>query len=126
MLRRMKPEMKSEMKNESRRPVQAIRNGHVEAAIWESETKYGLRYRVSLKRSYKAGDQWKTSDSFWRDDLPNIVSVLDDAYGWISDHEKEIPKEGKNLEKRERDEEERAEEIPDKNEVRRLMRIVGL
>lgn len=62
------------------RPVQEIRIGRVKAAIWENETQNGSRYNVTLKRVYKDGDEWKTSDSFGRDDLPLLIKVLDRAH----------------------------------------------
>jgi hypothetical protein len=58
----------------SNRPVHEIRLGRVKAAIWENDT---------LQRIYREGDEWRTSESFGRDDLPLIQKVADMAHTWI-------------------------------------------
>ena len=72
------------------RPVQEIRLGRVKAAIWENETEKGsgptatvTRHNVTVARLYKDGDDWKTTDSFGRDDLPLLAKVVDLAHTWI-------------------------------------------
>lgn len=83
------------------RPVHEVRLGRVKAAIWENETKNGTRFGVTLQRIYRDGEEWKTSQSFGRDDLPLLMKVLDRAhsycyeYGQEADagrkHEEEVP-----------------------------------
>jgi hypothetical protein len=34
-------------------------------------------------RPYKEGDEWKTADSFGRDDLPLLAKAVDLAHTWI-------------------------------------------
>jgi hypothetical protein len=64
------------------RPVQEIRLGRVKAAVWENETRNGTRFSVTVQRIYKDGEEWKTSDSFGRDDLPLLAKVLDRAHSY--------------------------------------------
>ena len=64
------------------RPVQEIRMGRIKAAIWENETQQGTRFNVTVQRIYKDGDEWKSSDSFGRDDLPLLAKVLDRAHSF--------------------------------------------
>lgn len=64
------------------RPVQEIRLGRIKAAIWENETQNGSRFNVTVTRLYKDGDEWKSSDSFGRDDLPLLGKVLDRAHSF--------------------------------------------
>jgi hypothetical protein len=64
------------------RPVQEIRMGRIKAAIWENETQNGTRFNVTVTRLYKDGDEWKSSDSFGRDDLPLLAKVLDRAHSF--------------------------------------------
>ena len=47
---------------------------------------------VTLSRSYRDGDQWKYSESLWRDDLPLAAKLLDQAHTWI--YECNMRKEG--------------------------------
>jgi len=55
----------------------------VKAAVWANDTQSGLRHNVTVVRIYKDGQQWKTADSFGRDDLPLVAKVCDLAHTWI-------------------------------------------
>ena len=68
------------------KPNHEIRLGRIKATLWANETANGVRYNVTLTRLYKEEDQWKSSDSFGRDDLPVLCKVLDLAYLWIFQH----------------------------------------
>jgi site-specific DNA-methyltransferase (adenine-specific) len=54
---------------EKQKPVHEIGYGHIKAAIWRNQTEHGVRHNVTLTRLYRKDEQWKTSDSFGRDDL---------------------------------------------------------
>jgi len=83
------------------RPVHEVRLGRVKAAIWENETQNGTRFNVTVQRLYKDGDEWKSSESFGRDDLPLLMKVIDRAHSYCYEqsqetngkrrHEEEIP-----------------------------------
>ena len=68
------------------KPVHEIRLGRIKAAIWENSTANGVRHNVTILRIYRDGDQWNTSDSFGRDDLPLVTKVADLAHSWIYEH----------------------------------------
>ena len=65
------------------KPVHEVRLGRIKAAVWENNTANGVRHNATILRIYKDGDQWKTSDSFGRDDLPLVTKVADLAHTWI-------------------------------------------
>lgn len=66
---------------ENNKPVKSIKFGGIEASIWENENAEGRKtHSVTFKRSYKDGDEWKTSDSFWPDHLPLLVKAADAAH----------------------------------------------
>jgi hypothetical protein len=65
------------------KPVHEIRLGSVKAAIWANDTDNGVRYDVTIARLYRDNDEWKTTSSFGRDDLPLVVKVADQAHTWI-------------------------------------------
>jgi hypothetical protein len=67
----------------SNKPAHEVRLGRIKAAVWENETEAGVRHNVTLQRIYRDGDEWKTSDSFGRDDLPLVAKVADLAHTWI-------------------------------------------
>ena len=65
------------------KPVQEIRFGKIKVAIWENPVENGVRHNVTVSRLYRDGEQWKTSDSFGRDDLPLLAKAVDLAHTWI-------------------------------------------
>src|SRR6266540_6776916 len=69
------------MKNE--KPVHEVRLGAIKAAIWKNDTENGVRYNVTLSRLYRDGEEWKSTDSFGRDDLLVLGKVADQAHTWI-------------------------------------------
>ena len=84
------------------KPVHEIRLGRIKAAIWANETDNGTRHNVTITRLYKDGDEWKTSTSFGREELPLVAKIADMAHTWIhgqsqgpptngSEGEEEIP-----------------------------------
>ena len=71
------------------KPVHEIRMGRIKAAIWANETDNGTRHNVTITRLYKDGDEWKTSTSFGREELPLVAKVADMAHTWIYQHGQE-------------------------------------
>ena len=65
------------------KPVHEVRLGRIKAAIWANETDNGVRHNVTITRLYKDGDEWKTSTSFGREELPLVAKVADLAHSWI-------------------------------------------
>jgi hypothetical protein len=67
------------------RPVHEVRLGAIKASIWENPAGDSIRYSVALSRIYKDkdSDQWKSTESFGRDDLLLVAKVADMAHSWI-------------------------------------------
>ena len=70
------------------RPIHEIRLGPIKAAIWANEVKTrsggtSTRHSIKLSRLYRDGDNWASSDTFGRDDLPLVSKVTDLAHTWI-------------------------------------------
>lgn len=70
-------------KQKANSPVYEVRLGAIKAAIWVNDTKNGSRHSVRISRLYKDGDDWRTADTFGRDDLPLVEKVADMAHAWI-------------------------------------------
>lgn len=71
-------------KKADKKPVHEVRFGSVKASIWQNDTTAGVRHNVTVTRIYKdAEDEWQTSSSFGRDDLPLLAKVVDLAHTWI-------------------------------------------
>ena len=71
------------------KPVHEVRIGAIKAAVWANQVQgaEGDRtfYNVTLGRLYKdENDQWRTSDSFGKDDLPTVAKVAVQAHGWVA------------------------------------------
>jgi hypothetical protein len=64
-------------------PVQEYRIGLLKAAIWANQTEDGVRHNVTFERSYKDGENWKSSTAFGRDDLLALAKLADQAHSWI-------------------------------------------
>ena len=72
------------MSKEKKRPVHEIRLGRVRAAVWENDTKNGVRHNVTFSRLYRDDDgEWRDSSSFGRDDLSLVAKVADRVHSWI-------------------------------------------
>jgi hypothetical protein len=65
------------------RPVHEIRIGKVKAAIWMNQTDNGPWFNVTFSRVYKTEEGWQSNSSFWRDELPLLAKVADQAHTWI-------------------------------------------
>jgi hypothetical protein len=67
------------------KPVREFRIGRLKAVCWANETEHGVRHNVTVCRLYRDGDQWRTTESFGRDDLLLLAKILDRAHSWILD-----------------------------------------
>ncbi len=68
--------------NESKnQPVEEIRIGSIKAAIWRNQGEQGARFNVSFQRIYRTAEgEWRSTDSFGRDDLLTLGKVADAAH----------------------------------------------
>jgi len=73
------------MNNTKQKPAHEVRIGAIKAAIWKNDTQAGVRYNTTFTRSYKDKEEneWKTTDSFGREDLLVLSKVADRAHSWI-------------------------------------------
>ena len=64
----------------NQKPVAEIRIGRVKATVWRNGTEDHPRHNVTFSRLYKDGDQWKSTQSFGRNDLLVLAKVADQAH----------------------------------------------
>ena len=74
----------------NQKPIDEVRIGRVKATIWKNGTEDAPRssrdapayvaYNVTFSRLYKDGDQWKSTQSFGRNDLLTLSKVADLAH----------------------------------------------
>lgn len=71
-------------------PIAKFSVGNISVAVWENESKEGNPFNtVSLQRSYKVGEEWKSSNSLNVGDLPKAILALQKAYEHLSLKENE-------------------------------------
>jgi hypothetical protein len=69
---------------EKQQPVHVVRLRNVRAAVWANRNDGGTYYTVSFSRSYRDQEgNWRTAESFGRDDLLLLAKVADVAHTWI-------------------------------------------
>ena len=81
------------METLTNKPVHKIRIGNVQAAVWSNEGPIGLWHNVTFTRSFKQGDEWKSSSSFNRDDLLVLARIATAAFDWVAANQKREPAE---------------------------------
>ncbi len=64
-------------------PIKTLRGGRIQVAVWENHSDKGPFYNVTVSRSYKENEIWKSSDSFGRDDLLVLAQLLGSSYTYI-------------------------------------------
>jgi hypothetical protein len=65
------------------KPIHEVRMGMIKVAVWKNDTQNGVRYNATFSRIYRDGNEWKTTESFGRDDLLVLAKVADQAHSWI-------------------------------------------
>lgn len=70
------------MTTTTNQPIDHVRLGAVQAAIWQNTDRNSIpRYNVTFERLYRDADEnWKSTSSFGRDDLPLLAKVADHAH----------------------------------------------
>lgn len=85
------PQVSMTPSKDSVKPVHVIRLRGITASIFANiaETKNGdvTFHKVSVQRTYKDGNEFKTTSTFGRDDLPIVRLLTDRAWQFILDTE---------------------------------------
>lgn len=70
------------------KPVFKARMGSITGDVWANNSEKGKFYTVSIQRSYLDKEQnWQTSSSYRRNDLPKVVRVATKCYDYIHELE---------------------------------------
>lgn len=67
----------------NKKPVATFKLGRIRAAVWENDTDKGAVCNVTIERRYQDGEEWKSSTSFGRSDLPLVAKLADEAMMFI-------------------------------------------
>ena len=75
------------MTTTANKPIKVFRLRGVKASVFENQGKSGSEsvvfHKVSLQRVYRDGNEWKTTQSFGRDDIPVVRLLLQRAWEWL-------------------------------------------
>ncbi len=69
------------MSENTNRPVHEVRIGRIKAAVFENGE--NAPSKVTFAALYKDGDEWKSTRSFTREDLPLIAKVADQVHTYL-------------------------------------------
>lgn len=72
-------------------PAHEIRLNGVQASIWQNDTPQGPRFNTTFRRNYRDGEEWKSTDSFGRDDLLTLGFVATESLRWIMEQKTTTP-----------------------------------
>lgn len=76
---------------ENKKPVKQFKCGALGVSVWERRHNDEVFYNATASRAFldkkdtseSAEGTWKYTDSFGRDDLPIVASLLNTAFSWI-------------------------------------------
>lgn len=64
-------------------PVRTFRLKGVKISVFENAVQHGTLHKVTIQRIYREGQEWKTTTSLGRDDLPVARLLLGKAWEFI-------------------------------------------
>ena len=75
------PFFMSKNKETNNKPMQKLQLRGISASVFENQSENGVAfYKVSITRTYKDGDEFKTTSTFSRDDLPIVQELTRQAW----------------------------------------------
>lgn len=69
------------------KPVQVFRARGVKVSVFENHSGENVFFKVTLQRIYREGEEWKTTTSLSRDDLPIAQHLLLRAWEFVLETE---------------------------------------
>ena len=72
---------------EPNKPVQVYRARGVKISVFENRAGDNVFYKTAIQRIYREGEEWKTTTSLSRDDLPIAQHLLQKAWEFILETE---------------------------------------
>ena len=69
----------------NQKPVWKTQAGQISVALWQNDATIGGRsvrmLKATVERRFKDGEEWKSSTSFGRNDIPLVIWCLSRAFG---------------------------------------------
>lgn len=82
-------DMKRTATPKTAQPVETFRHRGLSVSVFENTSEDGqtVYHKVSLQRTYRQDDEWKTTQSLSRDDLPIAALLLQKAWEYVLEAE---------------------------------------
>ena len=71
----------------SSKPVHTCDSGRVRASVWPNDGGGTSKFKITITRSYRQGDKWTRSRTFFQNELSAVVEVVAKAQRWIGQQE---------------------------------------
>lgn len=68
-------------------PIETFRSRGVAVSIFKNVNGPNAFFKTTIQKRYLEGEQWKTTTSFGRDDLPIVNYLVAKAYAYMLDHD---------------------------------------
>ncbi len=75
-------------------PIKKLSARGISLAVWENETSEGRKtHSVTFEKRYKdkESDEWKSSSSYFLEDLPRLIALLQKVYSDMIVKERDSP-----------------------------------
>jgi hypothetical protein len=79
------------MASESNSPAMVFKAKGVRVSIFHNVSGSSSWHRINIHKAYREQDQWKTTTSLNRDDIPIARMLMNRAWKWILDAESVRP-----------------------------------
>ena len=84
------------MEKETKKPIENIRVGNVQAAIWEHQGEKGTFMTTTFSRSYEKNGEWKKAHDYSQNQLADLQRAAKEAETFVKDKSMEKDNEALN------------------------------
>jgi len=66
------------------KPVYAARSGSVKVAVWARKKENYTQFSITFEKRYKTDNEWKSTQTYFPDDLFNLEILVQEAFKHIT------------------------------------------
>ena len=71
-------------KESSTKPIKTFRHRGISASVFENRSEKNVPfYKIAIVRTYKDGDEFKSTPTYSHSDLPMLVYVANEAFDYV-------------------------------------------
>ena len=76
------------MANQKQKPEVVFKSGRIRAAVFKHEVdkdgRTEIQRQISIQKRIKDGDNWRSTETFFPNELPQLVLVAQKAYEYVA------------------------------------------